>query len=247
MKISELKHIYDSSKQVQEIVKEISNPTKQLFLEGIAGSSIGFIGSSVFNFTGKNQLFICNDKETAAYFYNDFQSILGNEKVLFFPEAYKIPYKIEDTENLNVLIRTEVLQKISSAKEPYIIVTYPEALSEKVVSVQTISTKTINLKLNESLSIDFLNELLIEYHFERVDFVTDPGQYTIRGGIVDVFSFANDYPFRIEFFGDEIESIRTFDPENQLSLKQLESVKIIPNLTYTEEKKDRINFLEMQQ
>ena len=139
------------------------------------------------------------------------EQLLGDKNVLFYPSSYRRPYQIEETDNANVLLRSEVLNRINSRKKPAIIITYPTALFEKVVTKKELEKNTLKVTVGENLSLDFANEMLFEYKFKRVDFVTEPGDFSVRGGIIDVFSFSNDEPYRIEFFGDEIDSIRTFD------------------------------------
>ena len=130
---------------------------------------------------------------------------------MFYPGSYRRPYQIEETDNANVLLRAEVLNRINSRKKPAIIVSYPEAIFEKVVTRKELNKNTLKLAVNDNLSIDFINETLFEYNFKRVDFVVEPGEFSVRGGIIDVFSFSNDEPYRIEFFGNEVDSIRNFD------------------------------------
>ena len=164
--------------------------------------------------------------------------------MLFYPGSYRRPYQIEQTDNANVLLRSEVLNRINSRKKPALIVTYPEALFEKVVTKKELEKNTLKISVGENLSIDFVNEVLFEYNFKRVDFVTEPGEFSVRGGILDVFSFSNDEPYRIEFFGDEIDSIRTFDVETQLSLEQLKKVFVIPNVENKLMEENRESFLK---
>ena len=150
--------------------------------------------------------------------------------MLFYPGSYRRPYQVEETDNANVLLRAEVLNRINSRKKPAVIVSYPDALFEQVITRKQLNSNTFTVRESDNLSIDFLNETLFEYHFERVDFVVEPGQFSVRGGIVDVFSFAHDQPYRIEFFGDEVESIRTFDIESQLSIDKVKKLNLIPNV-----------------
>ncbi|MFV0539918.1 MAG: transcription-repair coupling factor, partial [Aestuariibaculum sp.] len=154
------------------------------------------------------------------------------------------PYEVEETDNANVLLRAEVLNRINSRKKPAIIVTYPDALFEQVVTRKELERNTLKVALNDKLSIDFVNEVLFEYQFKRVDFVTEPGEFSVRGGIVDVFSFSNDEPYRIEFFGDEVDSIRTFDVETQLSNTQIKKITIIPNVANKLVQEQRQSFLK---
>lgn len=147
----------------------------------------------------------------------------------FYPASYRVPYQLEETDNANVVARAEVLEKINSGKNGWI-VTYPEALFEKVPTKKNLTKNTLRVDVGKTYSIDFINELLLEYHFERVDFVYEPGQFSIRGGIVDVYSYSNEHPYRIEFFGDEVESIRTFDASSQLSIGNFNYFNVIPNV-----------------
>lgn len=187
---------------------------------------------------------VFNDKEEAAFYLNDLELLLNDKDVLFYPGSYRRPYQIEETDNANVLLRAEVLNRINSRKKPAIIVTYPDALFEKVVTRKELERNTLKISLNDNLSIDFVNEVLFEYQFKRVDFVTEPGEFSVRGGIVDVFSFSHDEPYRIEFFGDEVDSIRTFDVETQLSTEQIKKISIIPNVENKFLEESRESFLK---
>jgi transcription-repair coupling factor (superfamily II helicase) len=213
-------------------------------LNGLIGSSLSFVVKSLFKKTEKPFLLILNDKEEAAYYLNDFEQMIGEEDVLFYPGSYRRPYQIEDTNNANVLLRAEVLNRINSRKKPAVIVTYPEALFEKVVTRKELDKNTLKVAVGDKVSIDFINEVLFEYEFKRVDFITEPGEFSVRGGIVDVFSFSNDNPYRIEFFGDEVESIRSFDVETQLSIEKQKKITIIPNVENKFFQENRESFLE---
>ena len=205
---------------------------------------MSFVISETFKKADKPYLVIFNDKEEAAYYLNDLEQLLGDKNVLFYPGSYRRPYQIEETDNANVLLRSEVLNRINSRKKPAIIVTYPTALFEKVVTKKELEKSTLKVNVGESLSLDFVNEVLFEYKFKRVDFVTEPGDFSVRGGIIDVFSFSNDEPYRIEFFGDEIDSIRTFDVETQLSKEKLKKVSIMPNVENKTLQENRESFLK---
>ncbi len=172
------------------------------------------------------------------------ENLLGDQNVFFYPGSYRRPYQIEETDNANVLLRSEVLNRINSRKKPALIVTYPEALFEKVVTRKELERNTLKIAVNDQLSIDFVNEVLFEYRFKRTDFVTEPGEFSVRGGILDVFSFSNDEPYRIEFFGDDVDSIRTFDVETQLSLEQVKKVSIIPNVDASTALSMKMSFFE---
>ncbi len=210
----------------------------------MVGSSLSFVISETFKKANKPYLLIFNDKEEAAYYLNDLEQLLGDKNVLFYPGSYRRPYQIEETDNANVLLRSEVLNRINSRKKPAVIVTYPTALFEKVVTKKELEKNTLKITVGENLSLDFVNEVLFEYKFKRVDFVTEPGDFSVRGGIIDVFSFSNDEPYRIEFFGDEIDSIRTFDVETQLSKEKLKKVSIMPNVENKTLQESRESFLK---
>ena len=225
-----LSQTFAQALQTQNLQTAIVHPKQKTHAKGLVGSLFSFVISSVFKDAQKPFLLIFNDKEEAAHYLNDLEQLLNDKDVLFYPGSYRRPYEIEETDNANVLLRAEVLNRINSQKKPAIIVTYPDALFEKVVTRRELERNTLNISVGESLSIDFINEVLFEYRFKRVDFVTEPGEFSVRGGIVDVFSFSHDEPYRIEFFGDEVDSIRTFDVETQLSLNQIKKINIIPNV-----------------
>lgn len=217
---------------------------KKINLKGLTGSALSFVISSTFKQNEVPFLVLLNDKEEAAYYLNDLEQLIGENEVLFYPGSYRRPYQIEETDNANVLLRAEVLNRINSRKKPAVIITYPDALFEKVVTRKELDKNTLKIKLEDTLSLDFLNEVLFEYQFKRVDFVTEPGEFSVRGGIVDVFSFSHDEPYRIEFFGDEVESIRTFDVETQLSTDKVKKITIIPNVENKFLQESRESFLK---
>ena len=226
--------LYSQSPKVRKLRETIFNSEQNADISGLIGSSLSMVLAETFRPESSKAelpfLLILNDKEEAAYHLNDLENLLGEEDVLFYPGSYRRPYQIEETDNANILLRSEVLNRINSRKKPAFIVTYPEALFEKVVTRKELERNTLKIAVGDQLSIDFVNEVLFEYRFKRTDFVTEPGEFSVRGGILDVFSFSNDEPFRIEFFGDEVDSIRTFDVETQLSLEQTKKVSIIPNI-----------------
>ncbi|MGB5818490.1 MAG: transcription-repair coupling factor [Saonia sp.] len=213
-------------------------------LKGLTGSALSFVIAETFKSAELPFLVVLNDKEEAAYYLNDLEKLIGEKDVLFYPGSYRRPYQIEETDNANVLLRAEVLNRINSRKRPAVIVTYPDAIFEKVVTRKELDKNTLKIKLGDTLSLDFLNEVLFEYQFKRVDFVTEPGEFSVRGGIVDVFSFSHDEPYRIEFFGDEIDSLRTFDVETQLSTDKVKKITIIPNVENKFLNESRESFLK---
>ncbi len=234
---------YAQSPQLQNLGLAIAATEKNIRLTGLYGSAFSFAFAELFKASNKPFLLLFNDKEEAAYYLNDLEELLDDSDVLFYPGSYRRPYQIEETDNANVLLRAEVLNRINSRKKPAIIVTYPDALFEKVVTRKELDKNTLKIKVEDSLSLDFLNEVLFEYQFKRVDFVTEPGEFAVRGGIVDVFSFSHDLPYRIEFFGDEVDSIRTFDVETQLSTEKVKRISIIPNVENKFTNETRESFL----
>ncbi|MCD4773704.1 MAG: transcription-repair coupling factor, partial [Bacteroidales bacterium] len=253
MDSKQLKEKFYQRPKVLKLISGINNPVHKRFqLKGLVGSSRSLLASAVFDKTSGIHLFILPDKETAAYFYNDLESIFeekslnySRKKILFFPTSYKRPYEIETLDGINILLRTEVLNRITTANRKTAVVTYPEALCEKVVTKKYLKENTFQIKTGEELSINNVIDKLLDFNFEMVDFVADPGQFSLRGGIIDVFSFSNDYPFRIEFFGDEVESIRAFNPGDQLSLNKLSNINIVPNLQNRDISEKRVSILKL--
>ncbi len=226
----ELSNYYQKAAKINVLAESLAQQNQKIHLKGLLGSSISFVIQALFEKSDLPFLLLFNDKEEAAYFLNDLELLINTNDVLFYPGSYRRPYQIEETDNANVLLRAEVLNRINSRKKPAIIVSYPEALFEKVVTRKELEKNTLKVSVNDKLSIDFINETLFEYNFKRVDFVTEPGEFSVRGGIIDVFSFSNDHPYRIEFFGNEVDSIRSFDVETQLSVEKLKKISVIPNV-----------------
>ena len=244
MSTSNLSQAFSQISQTQNLQTAIAKTQSKTHLKGLVGSSLSFIITQVFKAQDQPFLLIFNDKEEAAFYLNDLEQLINNKDVFFYPGSYRRPYQIEETDNANVLLRAEVLNRINSRKKPAIIVTYPDALFEKVVTRKELNSHTLKVSLTDKISIDFLNEVLFEYKFKRVDFVTEPGEFSVRGGIVDVFSFSHDEPYRIEFFGDEVDSIRTFDVETQLSNEVVKKITIIPNVATKVFDETRQSFLK---
>ena len=235
---------YTQSPKVGQIAAALETRENKLHIKGLLGSSLSFVIDPMFRKAELPFLLILKDKEEAAYYLNDLEQLLGADDVLFYPGSYRRPYQIEETDNANVLLRAEVLNRINSRKKPAIIVSYAEALFEKVVTRKELEKNTLKIATGDQVSIDFINEVLFEYEFRRVDFVSEPGEFSVRGGIVDVFSFSNDNPYRIEFFGNEVDSIRTFDVASQLSLDRQKKITVIPNLENKFLNEKRESFLE---
>ena len=218
--------------------------------EGLHGSAASLYMAALADLAGGQHLVVCPDKESAAYFYNDLEHLFADREkdysrklVLFYPTSYKRPYEPEKADNTYILSRAEVLGRMSNSSRKTLVVTYPEALAERVVTRKFLKSNTLSLKTGEKVSLDFVADVLSAFNFERVEFVVEPGQFTIRGGIVDVFSYANDLPYRIEFFGDEVESIRSFDPATQRSVQKISQLSILPNVQDRNSQTERENFI----
>jgi len=251
LEISELIDIYLQDENTGILVNHLETLTEnRISVKGLVGSSRSVFVSSVFQKCTESFIIILPDKESAAYFHNDLESIFAEKgknfhkkKILFFPTSYKRKYDIKNQDSTNILQRTEVLKRLGSSTRKSIIVTYPEALAEKVVRKSFLTKNTIKLKRLEPSSIDDIADKLIDNDFDQVDFVYEPGQFALRGGIIDVFSFTNDYPYRIEFFGNEVESIRSFNPADQLSVDKLDHITIVPNVQDRKIVEKRVSFL----
>jgi transcription-repair coupling factor (superfamily II helicase) len=250
MNIKDFLKYYQKDVKLQNVAKALEGENKHLQLRSLLGSAKALIAKVLHDLSPSISLFILPDKETAAYFLNDLEQLseelgkkLPQKKVLFYPTAYKRAYELEKVDANNILHRTEVLKRIGTSSKNIMIVTFPEALAEKVVSKSFLNKNIMRLKVGEEISQDFLYDLLSEYEFEQVDFVVEPGQFAFRGGIVDVFSFSNDFPYRIEFFDDEVESIRSFDPTSQRSIEKQNRIQILPNIQDRSIVEKRQNFL----
>ena len=225
--------------------KELLATKEKCHIIGTKASFLPVIIAAAQQEKPSKQLIILNDKEEAAYFYNDLQNLLGQTKALYYPSTSHGYYKEQSTQNANIVQRAEVLAELNDNKQK-LIVTYPEALIEKVVSRKKLKSNSLKISIGDTLSMDFVIDLFFEYGFERQQFVLAPGQFAVRGGLIDVWSFANERPFRIEFFGDDVDSIRTFDPADQLSINHYNKINIVPNVQdkmFREEQTSFLNFL----
>jgi len=225
-----------------ELVEKISSGGN-LFVKGVQGSGWSFLYARCARDFDKNIVIICNTSEEALYVLNDLQ-VLQDKKVLYLPFSYVNAYDFEKTQTASQQQRIEALEKISNGDKKNIIVTYIEALFEKIPGKNTLSENTFKIAVKEKLSIDFLEEFLFSSHFNKVDFVSEPGQFAVRGGIIDVFSFSSNTPYRIELLGDEIESIRTFDPLTQLSTAKYDKIAVTPNISSENISANKICFLD---
>lgn len=215
-------------------------------LKNVSGSYLSFLSSSIIRKQSGNHLFILPEKEQALYLFNDFENLLADEKgvtLLFYPASYRRPYQIMDSDPTSILQRTEAIDSLDKKRKTLIIITYPEAIIEKVIEKKQLQQNIISISVGEELELDLINELLIDLDFEKVDYVYEPGQFAVRGGIIDVFSYHHELPFRVELFGDEIDSLREFDPTNQLSTTTLNKIKIVPNINNPQLAKNKVSFL----
>ena len=234
MNISELQSIYAEQPDLKRLVSLLeNNSAKNIFIEGLHASASSLLFSSYLKRTERSTVFIMNDQEEAGYFYHDLTQINGEDSVLFFPSSYRRAIKYGQKDAANEILRTEVLSRLQK-DVPLAIVTYPDALVEKVVSHRELSNRTLKVKVGESIEVDTIMEMLADFGFERVDYVYEPGQYALRGSIIDVFSYSSEYPYRIDFFGDEVDSIRTFEVESQLSRERKQEIAIVPELSVVE-------------
>ena len=232
MTITELQQRYATHPNVEAISGLLKNPSvRTLFCGGLCASAASLFSSVLVQRGEFPFVFILGDLEEAGYFYHDLTQVLGTEKVLFFPSSFRRAIKYGQKDAANEILRTEVLSRLQKGEEGLCVVTYPDALAEKVVSRKELGDKTLKLHTGENVDTNFITEVLRSYGFEYVDYVYEPGQYAVRGSIIDVFSFSSEFPYRIDFFGDEVESIRTFEVETQLSKEKKDSIVIVPDLS----------------
>ncbi len=232
--------------KVKQILTALHAETPaRLQLTGMMGAQEAFVLTGTYLADPHSHLFVANDKEEAAYLQNTIAGLLDKKPVRFFPDSFKRPMRFEELNNNNVLERTETINVVSSAASPEIVITYPEALFEKVVAPEALNKTRIHIGKGEELDTDFLIEVLVEYGFQREDFVYEPGQFSIRGGIIDIFSFGNEFPYRIELFDEEVESIRTFNPTTQLSVQNIARVSIVPNINTRFEQSQKVSLFRV--
>ncbi|REC44877.1 transcription-repair coupling factor [Chryseobacterium sp. 5_R23647] len=227
----------------KEIFSQIDTQP-HLSVRGSAGSSASVFAAELFLTHKKTVLFLSDDKEEALYINSEMEDLLGKESVLYFPATHMEPYQVEKTQNANLVLRTEVLNKINSEKSPKVIVAYIGALSEKVLKKEDFKAISHQIKTGDHLDFDFVDELLNHYQFNQTDFVSEPGEFSVRGGIVDVFSYSNEKPYRITFFGNEVENIKTFDIETQLSVDKVDGFQLVSNMNFSVSG-TRVSFLEI--
>lgn len=231
MNIRDILEQYKADERVKALATALNAKKEaRVALRGLVGSSDAAVAVALYFLQHKPMVFVLPDREEAGFFQADLEALTGKE-ILLFPSSYRKPFEFTQPDSSNVLARAEVLNELNHATDfGQLIVTYPEALAEKVIDRAALVKNTLEIAINNKLSIDFITEFLVEYDFDRVDFVYEPGQFSVRGGIVDIFSFSHELPYRVEFFGDTIESIRTFKIESQLSVEQVKSITIVPNV-----------------
>ena len=232
MIVKDFLQLYKYDGIVQTISQQITiaNKGSSFYIKGLCGALDTVLIAALSQ--EKNPfLLVCEEKEEAQYVLNDLQSLLGDTAVMLFPMSHKKPYEWEEVDNANVLMRAEVLNTLSNYHEQILVlVTYPEALTDKVINRKSLVKNTLSIRVGDKIDPTFVAETLNEYDFERTDFVYEAGQYSVRGGILDVFSYAAEFPYRLDFSGNEVESIRTFHPETQLSIQSVSAMHLIPDV-----------------
>ena len=250
MDIQDIKQLYAKAPGTVALCKLLQeNRGSNIFLQGQQASATPLLFAAVATEIKQTFLFVLQDADEAGYFYHDLTQVMGTQNVLFFPSSFKRSVKYGQRDSANEILRTEVLARVSArdnqATESLLIISYPEALSELVVSKQHLDERRLSLKTGQQqIDITDIAHKLREYGFQEVDYVYEPGQYSVRGSILDVYSFSCENPFRIDFFGREIDTIRTFEVQDQLSKDKLNEIEIVPELaTLTTERVSFLNFL----
>lgn len=244
MNISEIQKLYASKPQSAALLSLLGDKTvKSIYLHGLQASATPMVFAGLYGKTGSSLVFVLDDTDEAGYFYHDLTQIVGSDRVLFFPSAYRRAVKYGQRDPANEVLRTEVLAKLGEGRGLYI-VTEPSAIAELVVSKQKLDTKTIRLTVKQHVEQVSIEHKLIELGFSQVDYVYEPGQFAVRGSILDVFSFSCELPYRIDFFGDDIDTIRTFDVTTQLSDETKDEIEIVPEMaSHSEEKIPFLDFV----
>jgi len=247
MNLKVLLGMYQEDTRLKQLAAGISLPNQKVrvYLDNLRGSSINFIATTIWQLSDANHVFVLNDKEEAAYFHNDMEQLTNALDISFFPDSFKRSGHYNELNSSHLMLRTEALTRMSgNSIHKKVLVTYPEALFEKVVNSTSLTKNTIRIKVGENLKVEALMEQFVSLGFRREDFVYEPGQFAMRGGILDIYSFGNEHPYRIELFGNEVDSIRIFDPETQLSERKLLSVSIQPNIETKFETAEKISLLQ---
>jgi len=239
--------LYQNDIRLKNLAADLSLPQQPttVYMDNLRGAAMSFVATAIWQLSDVNHMFILNDKEEAAYFHNDLEHLTKALDICYYPDSFKKTGSFNELNSSHVMLRTEALTKFSSHKvHKKVLVTYPEALFEKVVNPKTLSGNMIGIRVGETLAVDALMEQFVGLGFKREDFVYEPGQFAMRGGILDIYSFGNEHPYRIELFGDEVDSIRIFNPETQLSERKLLQVSILPNIETKFESDEKISLLD---
>jgi transcription-repair coupling factor (superfamily II helicase) len=247
MNLQVLLDLYQNDIRLKQIAAGVSlpDPKIRVYLDNLRGSAINFVATAVWQMSDVNHLFILNDNEEAAYFHNDLEHLTKALDICYFPDSFKRTGNFSELNSSHIMLRTEALTKFSGDRvHKKVLVTYPEALFEKVVNPKTLTRNMISIRVSENLKVDPLLEQLVSLGFKREDFVYEPGQFAMRGGILDIYSFGNEHPYRIELFGNEVDSIRIFNPETQLSERKLLNVSILPNIETKFDTQEKISLLD---
>ena len=259
MFISDLKEKYVKHDGTRQIAARLQNDVKRIYAKGLVGSAAAMVTGCAAEQMHGYHLFLLPDKEEAAYFLNDLENLFDQKdansaenasvRFLFFPRSARVAYEIEQTDNANVAMRAEVLnmlqrlQQQDSAIKTTCVISYPEAIAEKVITHKELESATFEIIKGNHLDIEFVDEWMHTYGFEKVDYVYEPGHYAVRGGIIDIFSFSFDHPYRIELFGNEVDSIRKFEPDTQLSVAMMTRATIVPNVTKRPTEESRVSLI----
>ncbi|HPF92136.1 MAG TPA: hypothetical protein PLL57_15855, partial [Flavobacteriales bacterium] len=238
--LPDLLSLYRSDARVARVAEGLREKAARVQIAGTIGSAQALIANAVIEQRGGVHVFVLTDKEEAAYFINDLEALRNKDKdarqakkeedMLFYPAPSRSPYDPEGHHDGERVSRIEVLEALMKKPERLVLITYPEALVPLVMGKEEMAKNSLTVKRNEELPIDTLEEWLHETGFSRVEFVYEPGQFSIRGGIVDVFSYGSDKPYRIELYGDNVESVRRFDPQDQLTVERLAEAVVVPDL-----------------
>ena len=241
MNVQELEKVYAKLPQVSALAQAMEKSSaKKIFLEGLLGSSAPMLFGSLSSKCKNPLLFILQDAEEAGYFYHDLMQLMGSRNVLFFPSSYRRAIKYAQRDAASEILRTEVMARMG---ESLYVVTYPEAVAELVVSKKSLDARTLVLEKDQTIAVADIEKTLREFGFREVDYVYEPGQFALRGSILDVYSFSCEYPYRIDFFGEDIDSIRTFEVEDQLSREQRDKIEIVPELVTVDDKVSFLSFV----
>lgn len=255
MNLSVLLDQYKQSPHLLQLVDRLafaatdadSSSRQNIFLKNLQGSSAEFLIAAIFGHENSNKLnhiVVLEDAEEAAYFHNTLENLTSALDLFYFPSSFKNRKNFRLLNSSHVMLRTETLTRLAAGGNKKIVITYPEALFEKVVLPDTLKGNIIHIKTNDTINLESLMELFVMYGFVRTDFVYEPGQFAVRGGILDIYSFGNDKPYRVELFGNDVDSIRIFDPETQLSERKLLQVSIIPNVETQFETGEKVTLME---